>query len=91
MELITAAPVSFAHSVLDDAPAIRIVDTIHERALAARASDIHIEPALAGGGIRQRVDGTLREVDVVPHGLFLQVVSRIKLLAGMDIADRRQS
>ena len=80
---------AFAHAVLDDAPAIRIVDALHDRAIAARASDVHIEPSAPGGRIRQRVDGTLQEVDVLPQALYLQVVSRIKLLAGMDIADRR--
>ncbi len=74
----------------DDAPAIGAVETMHHHAAVSSASDIHVEPASEGGRIRQRVDGILYDVMALPQGLFAQVVSRIKLLAGMDIADRRQ-
>lgn len=74
----------------DEAPAVREVDAMHARAAAAGASDIHIEPSHAGGRIRQRIDGILHETNALPADLFVQVVSRVKLLAGMDIADRRQ-
>ncbi|MDQ2681469.1 MAG: GspE/PulE family protein [Candidatus Eremiobacteraeota bacterium] len=74
----------------DEAPAIRIVDTVHDRAIAARASDVHIEPTRSGGRIRQRVDGILRELKQLSPELLAPVTSRIKLLAGMDIADHRQ-
>lgn len=73
----------------DDAPAVRAVDAMHERAARDGASDVHLEPFAGGGRIRQRVDGALVEVKRLPAELFAQVVSRIKLLAGMDIADRR--
>lgn len=72
-----------------NAPAVRAVDALFESAILAHASDIHIEPASAGGRIRLRVDGILRDADVVPNDLFAALTSRIKLLAGMDIADRR--
>jgi type IV pilus assembly protein PilB len=74
----------------DEAPAVREVDAIHERAAACGASDVHIEPSASGGRVRHRVDGILLETQPLGHELFTQVVSRIKLLAGMDIADRRQ-
>jgi general secretion pathway protein E len=71
-------------------PAIRAVEELHESAVAARASDIHLEPAFGGGRVRLRVDGMLHEVRRFVPELFTLVVSRIKLLAAMDIADRRQ-
>ncbi len=73
----------------DDEPAIRAVDEIFDSAIRARASDIHIEPLLEGGRVRERIDGMLRESRGVSATLLPRVLSRIKLLAGMDIADRR--
>jgi type IV pilus assembly protein PilB len=73
----------------DDAPAVRAVDLVFARAVAARASDVHVEPAPSGGRVRLRVDGLVRELETIPPGLFPAFVSRVKLLAGMDIADRR--
>jgi type II secretory ATPase GspE/PulE/Tfp pilus assembly ATPase PilB-like protein len=72
-----------------DAPAVRAVDSVFARAIAAHASDVHVEPAGDGGRVRLRVDGILRELETVPADLLPAFVSRIKLLAGMDIADRR--
>lgn len=74
----------------DEAPAVRAVDEIHEIAAAHSASDIHVEPTPCGGRVRQRIDGILTEVRLLTPELYGQVVSRMKLLAGMDIADRRQ-
>jgi type IV pilus assembly protein PilB len=73
-----------------DAPAVRAVDLVLARAVAAHASDIHVEPAAGGGRVRLRVDGILRELEPIPADVFPSFVSRVKLLAGMDIADRRQ-
>jgi type IV pilus assembly protein PilB len=74
----------------DTAPAIRAVDDLHGIALRDGASDIHIEPINGSGRVRQRIDGILHETRRLAPELFAQVVSRIKLLAAMDIADRRQ-
>jgi type II secretory ATPase GspE/PulE/Tfp pilus assembly ATPase PilB-like protein len=74
----------------DDAPAIRAVDDIHEHAITRTASDIHIEPTRAGGRVRERIDGILVPARSLTAELYSQVVSRMKLLAGMDIAERRQ-
>jgi type IV pilus assembly protein PilB len=72
-------------------PAVRRVEAIFARAIAAHASDIHIEPQAGGGGaLRLRVDGILGAAEPVTADVYSAVVSRIKLLAGMDIADRRQ-
>lgn len=72
------------------APAIRAVDEIHDTAIGARASDIHVEASGGGGRVRQRVDGRLRVVRHLDQNLYAQVVSRLKILAGLDVADRRQ-
>lgn len=74
----------------DEAPAVRALDEIHDAAVRHNASDIHVEPVGAGGRVRQRVDGILIESKTLAGDTYTQVVSRIKLLAGMDIADRRQ-
>jgi type II secretory ATPase GspE/PulE/Tfp pilus assembly ATPase PilB-like protein len=74
---------------LDDAPAIRAVDELFDAALSSGASDVHIEPDLDGGRVRERVDGVLRTTRRIPEALFAQILVRVKLLAGMDIADRR--
>jgi general secretion pathway protein E len=79
-----------AYPQADDAPAIREVDGIHQRAILCGASDVHIEPSLSGGRVRHRIDGILVETKPLGAELFAQIVSRVKLLAGMDIADRRQ-
>lgn len=73
-----------------DPPAVRAVDEIHAAAIRARASDVHLEPTCEGGRARVRVDGFLHEGRSFTPELFAQVVSRIKLLASMDIADKRQ-
>jgi type II secretory ATPase GspE/PulE/Tfp pilus assembly ATPase PilB-like protein len=74
-----------------DAPAVREVDLVFARAVAAHASDIHVEPSGDGGGrIRLRVDGILRELQPIPAAVFPAFCSRLKLIAALDIADRRQ-
>jgi type IV pilus assembly protein PilB len=72
------------------APAVTAVDDIHERASSLRCSDIHIEPQDEGFRVRFRIDGSLREVATYGPALGTSVVSRVKILAGMDIAERRQ-
>lgn len=73
-----------------DAPAVRNVDTVFAEAIAAHASDIHVEPQTGGGTIRLRIDGILTAPQALRSDLYTAFVSRIKLLAGMDIADKRQ-
>lgn len=75
--------------VADEAPVVRAVDAIHERAVRAKASDIHVEPISSGGRVRLRVDGMLRELQSIAPDAYPALVSRIKLLASMDIAERR--
>ncbi|MCK2127775.1 Flp pilus assembly complex ATPase component TadA [Thauera aromatica] len=72
-----------------EAPVIRLVTQIIGRVVDLRASDIHIEPFEDGLHIRYRVDGVLQAVDSAPVGLGAAVTSRIKLLAHLNIAERR--
>ncbi|MDC7787286.1 GspE/PulE family protein [Rhodoplanes sp. TEM] len=71
------------------APVVRAVDGLFEKAVELRASDIHIGPFRTGLEVRMRVDGLLRPVPA-PAGVLPQaIISRIKILAGLDIAERR--
>jgi len=70
-------------------PAVRIVSRLVMDAYAKRASDIHMEPQASGLVVRIRVDGVLRELARVPAAAQNQVISRVKILADMDIAERR--
>lgn len=70
-------------------PIVRAVDDIFDSAVSSRASDVHIEPFAQGGRVRERIDGVLREARPLAQDVFERIASRLKLLAGMDIADRR--
>jgi type IV pilus assembly protein PilB len=74
---------------LDDAPVVRLVNSLIARAVDERASDIHIEPQSSEMVVRYRVDGVLRTVTAVPFRLANGVASRIKIMADLDIAERR--
>jgi len=80
-------------SVLDPAiarqSAVQIVDTLIASAIEARATDLHLEPGEKVGRIRFRVDGTCVEALRLPTGRYDEVVSRIKVLAEMDVTERR--
>jgi type II secretory ATPase GspE/PulE/Tfp pilus assembly ATPase PilB-like protein/CheY-like chemotaxis protein len=69
-------------------PVIRLVDHIIAEAITTRASDIHIEPEEGGVAVRYRIDGVLRDTMMLPRPAGLPLVSRIKIMAQMDIADR---
>jgi type IV pilus assembly protein PilB len=73
----------------DTAPVVRLVDNLLAEAVAARASDLHVEAEADGLRVRARVDGLLREMARVPRSLAGQVVSRLKILSRLDIAERR--
>jgi type IV pilus assembly protein PilB len=70
-------------------PAVRLVSEIIRAAMEKRASDIHIDPRLKDTGVRIRIDGVLRDFQHVPRSLQHSLVSRIKILADMDIAEHR--
>ena len=71
------------------APVVRAVNDLLEKAMELRASDIHIEPLRAGLSVRMRVDGLLRSVPAPAHALPQALISRIKIMAGLNIAERR--
>lgn len=73
----------------DDAPIIRMVNSILIQAVQARCSDIHIEPQQNEVRIRFRLDGGLYQVLNIPLNSLAAVVSRVKIMAGMDIAEKR--
>jgi general secretion pathway protein E len=72
-----------------EAPVVRLVNTIIQRAIEARASDIHVEPAGGHLRVRYRIDGVLKDSEPPPSRSAAAVVSRIKLMAKMNIAERR--
>ena len=74
---------------INDAPTIRLVNSIIERAILERASDIQIEPKEKELKVRMRNDGELRKILTIPKNLQNSVISRLKIMSGMDIAERR--
>ena len=73
-----------------DAPIIRLVHLIIQEAVTSRASDIHIEPFADRVRIRYRIDGVLMERDSPPRRLLASIVSRIKIMGSIDIAEKRR-
>jgi type II secretory ATPase GspE/PulE/Tfp pilus assembly ATPase PilB-like protein/ActR/RegA family two-component response regulator len=69
-------------------PVVRLVDLILSEGIVSRASDIHIEPEEGGVAVRYRIDGVLRQVMKVPRGVGLPLISRLKIISSLDIADR---
>lgn len=74
---------------VSQAPAIRLVNAIIERAITERASDIHMEPRESEFSVRMRIDGLLRDILTVPRELQAAVTSRVKVMSGLDITERR--
>lgn len=72
-----------------EAPVIRLVNQIIQRAIDWRASDIHIEPFEQRLSLRYRVDGVLQDADAPPMSMAAAIVSRLKIMAKLDIAERR--
>src|SRR5262245_43338075 len=71
------------------APVVRAVNDMLEKAVELRASDIHIEPFRSGLVVRMRVDGLLRNVSITVPALPQAIISRVKIMAGLNIAERR--
>ena len=69
-------------------PVVRLVDLIISEGILARSSDIHIEPEEGGVAVRYRIDGVLRQVMKIPRNAGLPLISRIKIMSSLDIADR---
>ena len=76
-------------AAVEEAPIVKLVNTLVTRAVNERASDIHIEPGEHDLRIRYRIDGVLHEVMSSPRSVSGAVVSRMKIMAELDIAERR--
>ncbi len=88
-ELAFDADVQQLKDLASEAPVIRLVSLIITNALDMRASDIHVEPFENRLAVRYRVDGVLHDVESPPKRLAAAVISRIKIMANLDIAERR--
>jgi len=78
-----------AAAAADDGPIVRLVNLIIDTAYHMRASDIHVEPMADRVRIRYRVDGVCLEKDNLPKAMQPQLMTRLKILSGMDIAEKR--
>ncbi len=78
------------HDATDMAPVVQVVNLIITQGVRDRASDIHIEPQDSRVRIRYRIDGALHDVLALPANMGPAVVSRVKVLAGMNIVERRR-
>jgi general secretion pathway protein E len=81
--------VEHLRDLASEAPVIRLVNLIIQRAVEQRASDIHIEPFESRLKVRYRVDGVLQEVEAPPASSTAAVISRVKIMAKLNIAERR--
>ena len=90
-QLVDDSPVEapVAAAATGDAPVIAFVDQLLTRAIGDRASDVHLEPAEGDMRVRFRIDGVLHDVMNVPRRLQAAVISRVKVMADIDIAERR--
>ena len=70
------------------APIVRLVDMMLADGILSRASDMHVEPVEGGVVVRYRIDGVLRQVMKIPRSAGVPLISRIKIMSGLDIADR---
>ena len=85
----TLDDVAKLRDIASEAPVIRLVNQMIIRAVDLRASDIHVEPFETRLRVRYRIDGVLREQESPPRRLAAAIVSRIKIMARLDIAERR--
>ncbi|HEY5862064.1 MAG TPA: ATPase, T2SS/T4P/T4SS family [Casimicrobiaceae bacterium] len=88
-ELAFDADVQQLKDLASEAPVIRLVSLLITNALETRASDIHVEPFENRLAVRYRIDGVLHDVESPPKRLSAAVISRIKIMANLDIAERR--
>ena len=85
-----AAEQAEAEMPIDDAPVVQVVDRILTQAMRDRASDVHIEPSDEYVRVRFRIDGALKEILQLPSAIGPGLVSRIKIMANMNIVERRR-
>lgn len=73
-----------------EAPTVNLLNTLISKALRLRASDMHVEPYAGRAKVRFRIDGVLQDIDTIPAALVLPVITRLKILSNMDIAEKRR-
>jgi len=73
-----------------EAPTVNLLNSLITRALRMRASDMHVEPVGDRYRVRYRIDGVLHDIDHLPERLQLPIISRLKILSGMDISEKRR-
>jgi type IV pilus assembly protein PilB len=88
-ESIDDGPGTDVDRMVEGSPVVNLVNLALLTAVRDRASDIHIEPDRHGTRMRYRIDGVLRELMNPPHGMHAAIVSRVKVVAKMDIAEKR--
>ena len=74
----------------EDAPVLHLLDGIIVQGLKAGASDIHLEPGTERNRVRYRIDGVLQQAQRIPMERHTALISCVKLMAGMDIAEKRK-
>jgi type II secretory ATPase GspE/PulE/Tfp pilus assembly ATPase PilB-like protein/ActR/RegA family two-component response regulator len=79
---------NITEAAASERPVVKLVDLILSEGILSRASDIHIEPEEGGVAVRYRIDGVLRQVMKIPRPAGLPLISRIKIMSSLDIADR---
>ncbi len=84
----TVAPTAITAQEADKAPVVRLANLILLDAIAAGASDVHIEPEVNGGLVRVRVDGVMQDYMSLPRPVLDRLVSRLKIMSDMDVSDR---
>ena len=91
VQTLPAAPpeeLNISEADASQKPVVRLVDMIISEGILSRASDIHVEPEEGGVAVRYRIDGVLRQVMKIPRQAGLPLISRIKIMSSLDIADR---
>ena len=89
-DILETEDLAAAEEASEDAPVVKLVNMLITKAQADRASDIHIEPNEKDLRIRYRIDGVLHEVMRTPRNIHAAVISRLKIMADIDIAERRR-
>jgi type II secretory ATPase GspE/PulE/Tfp pilus assembly ATPase PilB-like protein/ActR/RegA family two-component response regulator len=87
-ETVEEADIDINAARAGERPVIQLVDRILAEGIQSRASDIHLEPEESGVAVRYRIDGVLRQAMVLPKAAGIPLVSRVKIMAQLDIADR---
>ncbi len=87
---LTSVEAARLRELASEAPTVNLLNAFITRALRQRASDMHIEPSQGRGKVRFRIDGVLQDIDTIPSALVLPVITRLKILSNMDIAEKRR-